>query len=298
MFEMGQIRCFLAVATELHFGRAATRLHMTQPPLSRQVQALENILGVKLFVRSTRSVRLTPAGKVFLQEARRLVEQASAALAVTRQAAQKESGLVTIGLIGAATYHVLPRVVGLVRQALPSIELAFREMLTSEQQDALAMRQIDIGLGRPQAPARGISTVRISREPLALAAPHDHPLALRSQLALADLADYPFIMYEPTPGSAIHGLLDAAFAGAGFTPQICQRVQQTQTALSLVSAGIGIALVPQTSRHACFANVVFRSVSIDTDPRLDMYAMWCNDNDNPALTPVRDLLISKMGNED
>lgn len=298
MFEMSQLRCFVAVATELHFGRAATRLHITQPPLSRQVQALENTLGVQLLTRTTRTVRLTPAGRAFLQEARRLLEQAETAMAAARQAERTGAGLITIGLIGAATYHVLQRIVGLAQHSLPNVELAFREMLTSEQMDALALRQIDIGIGRPSAAVRGIVAVRISREPLALAAPHDHPLALSSRIALADLADYPFIMYEPDPGSAIYGLLNTAFTQAQFNPNICQRVRQTQTALSLVSAGIGIALVPQTAQHACFANVVFSSVSIDTNPYLDMYAMWLRENDNPALPPFRDLLISRLGNND
>ncbi|MDR3531564.1 MAG: LysR substrate-binding domain-containing protein [Rhodopila sp.] len=292
MFEISQLRSFIAVASELHFGRAAVRLHITQPPLSRQVQALEDALGVKLFTRTSRSVQLTTAGRAFLQEARRLMEQAESAMVVARRAADIDSGLLTIGLIGAATYHVLPRVVAIARRSLPHIELAFRELSTAEQLDALALHQIDIGLGRLPAGARGVVTRRISREPLVLAAPHDHPLALSSQLRLQDLGDHPFIAYEPDPGGVIHGLLEAAFAQAHFSPNVVQRIRLTQTALSLVSVGIGVALVPQTAQHACFANVVFRSMIIDTNPKLDMHAFWREDSVNPVLPSFRDLLIA------
>src|SRR4051794_31255961 len=171
MFELGQLRSFVAVATELHFGRAAKRLNMTQPPLSRQIQLLELDLDVQLFTRTSRSVQLTPAGRAFLTEARSLLQQSEAAKQAARRAAQTNSGAVTIGFIGATTYGFLPRLVAKARTELPNIELTFREMPTTEQIDALEFGRIDLGLIRPVNEQRQVISACVLRENLALALP-------------------------------------------------------------------------------------------------------------------------------
>jgi DNA-binding transcriptional LysR family regulator len=150
MFELSQLRCFVATAEELHFGRAAQRLNMTQPPLSRQVQLLERILGVTLLDRTSRSVRLTPAGRAFLLEARRILRLAESAALATRRIASGDAGQIAIGFTAASGYNFLPQLVILSNARLPNADLTLREMVTREQVEALLTGRIDIGLVRPR----------------------------------------------------------------------------------------------------------------------------------------------------
>jgi DNA-binding transcriptional LysR family regulator len=289
MFEFSHLRTFVAVASELHFGRASARLNLPQPAVSRQIRHLEEILGTELFVRTSRSVQLTSAGHAFSQTARRLIEGAEAALNEARQAAHSHRGTLSIGLIGAATYQVLPRIARALRERLPQVELSFREMLTSEQIEALATHGIDVGLGRPPSGVRGLAAIRVAREPLILAVPQGHPLVSLPQPRLQHIGSHPFIAYEPDPGGLLFRLLEEIFLAVE-PPNIVQRVRQTQTVLSLVSAGIGVALVPHTAQYASFAGVVFRPVDIPGNPQLDMHAIWRPENDNPMLPPFRNVL--------
>jgi DNA-binding transcriptional LysR family regulator len=295
MFELAHVRSFVTVASELHFGRASIRLNLTQPALSRQIQSLERILKVELFVRTSRSVRLTSAGHGFLREAHRLLEQAETAILIARRSGQEENGAIVIGLIGAATYDVLPRLIRETRDAFPALELSFTEMLTPEQVDALARRRIDLGLGRLPSGARGLRTAVIAREQLLLAIPTKHPLARGERVTLQDLTRHPYIGYEPNPTTSLYELLEQIFRDAQCNPQVVQRSKQTQTVLSLVSAGIGVALVPETAQRASFDNVTFREVAGLDNRTLEMHAIWRPDNDNPALPMFRTLLLSVLG---
>jgi DNA-binding transcriptional LysR family regulator len=295
MLELSHLRAFVVVASELHFGRAAARLNITQPPLSRQIQALEQTIGVDLFVRTSRSVRLTSAGYAFLREAHRLLEHAEAAVRVARHSAATGAGAIMVGLIGAATYGVLRRLIREAQRALPMVELSFVEMVTPEQLDALARRRIDIGLGRLPSGARGVHTAVIARERLLLAMPDDHPLAALESLRVPDLGVHRFIGYEPIPSTSLYELSEHIFTTAEFTPNIIQRSKQTQTILSMVSAGAGIAIVPEAARHACFSNVIFRDIRIENDPVLEMHAIWRPDNNNPVLPAFRSLLLAICG---
>ncbi len=178
MFELSQLRCFAAVAEELHFGRAAARLNMTQPPLSRQVQLLEHALGVALFERTSRSVRLTPAGRAFYGEARRILDLAEGAGLAAKRVARGEAGSVTIGFTAAASYGFLPRLIAAARAEMPDVDLALKEMVTADQTEALASGRIDLGLLRPPIDRRGgAEAVCVARERLLLAVPRGHPLA-------------------------------------------------------------------------------------------------------------------------
>jgi DNA-binding transcriptional LysR family regulator len=149
MFELSQLRCFAAVAEELHFGRAAARLNMTQPPLDRQIQLLEHALGVGLFERTSRSVRLTPAGRAFHAEARRVLDLAEGAGLAAKRVARGEAGSITIGFTAAASYGFLPRLLAAARAAMPGVDLALKKMVTADQTEALSSGQIDLGLLRP-----------------------------------------------------------------------------------------------------------------------------------------------------
>ncbi|MDQ4061053.1 MAG: LysR family transcriptional regulator [Pseudomonadota bacterium] len=289
MFELAQLRSFVAVATELHFGRAAKRLNMTQPPLSRQIQLLELDLGVQLLTRTSRSVQLTPAGRAFLVEARSLLQQSEAAVQVARRAANAHGGAVTVGFIGATTYGFLPRLVTKAGAELPNIEVTFKEMSASEQIQALELGRIDLGLIRPPPDLRRIVSACVMRENLALALPLQHPLAKRRRPQLQQIDGEPFIMYS-ADARYLNGLLTQLFRAANIQPRYVQHMSHSQAILSLVSTGMGLAIVPEETRNACFDNVIFRPLPLGADVTVELHAIWRPDSRNPALPAFRELL--------
>lgn len=289
MIGFTQLRCFVAVATELHFGRAALLLHMTQPPLSRQIQLLEDHLGVVLLQRTSRSVSLTPAGTAFLGEARKLLEQSERAVQVARRAANMLSGSVTIGFMGSAAYSFIPKLAELAQIELPNIDVIFREMTTRDQWEALPFGRIDLGIIRPGPKHEGQESICIDKGDLALAVSRNHPLASRRQVvALKQLEDLPFIMYSPV-GWYFHDLLMAMFERAKVKPRYVQFMDQTHAILSLVSAGMGVAIVPEDARNACFENVVFKPIQSQT--QYESHAIWRVDDYDPAISAVRELVL-------
>ena len=197
MFDLNQLRCFVTVAEELHFGRAAARLNMTQPPLSRQIQVLEHIIDAPLLERTSRSVKLTPAGRSFLPEARRILKLAESASQVARRIALGKTGSLKIGYTAAASYGFLPDLISACRARLPEVDFSLKEMVSGEQLEALASGQIDAGLLRPPIARPELATRRVLAEPLIAAIPKKHPLAARDTLSVKDFDDQPFVMYSP-----------------------------------------------------------------------------------------------------
>jgi DNA-binding transcriptional LysR family regulator len=288
MFELNQLRCFTTVAEELHFGRAAVRLHMTQPPLSRQVQLLEQRLGVTLFERTSRSVRLTSAGRGFLADARQILRLAESATLAVRRAARGESGSVTIGFTAASGYGVMPGMIAKWRSRVPDVEVNLREMVTSEQVEALAAGVLDLALLRPHAALEEFDCVRLIREPLVAAVPTSHPLARgRRDPAISDFEGTPFVMYSPIEARYFHELVAAAFATAGVKPDYTQYASQIHSILALVAAGIGAALVPEAATSLHFEGVIFRPVRKPRSMQsAELYVAWKSDNGNPAMKSV------------
>ncbi|MFC0409783.1 LysR substrate-binding domain-containing protein [Roseomonas elaeocarpi] len=290
MFELNQLRCFVAVAEELHFGRAAMRLHMTQPPLSRQVQLLEGALGVQLLERNSRSVRLTPVGRTFLSEARRLLQMAEGAAVAVRRAARGEAGSVTIGFTAGTSFGFLPRFVSAVRHALPGIDLALHEMMTREQVEGLASHRIDLGFARPPFDSRGVATLGVWRESLLLAVPEAHPFAAgEGAFPLAALTGQDLVMYSPTEGQYFHGLVSDLLRRAGALPHYVQHISQIHTILPLVSAGLGLAIVPESARRLGMPGIRYRVLDADT-PSTELFAVTREDDATPALLAVLDVL--------
>ncbi|WP_338661336.1 LysR substrate-binding domain-containing protein [Pararoseomonas sp. SCSIO 73927] len=283
MFELGQLRCFVAVAEELHFRRAAARLNMTQPPLSRQIQMLEQELGFPLFLRSSRAVRLTPAGAVFLDQARNLLRMAEGAAQEALRVARGETGSLTIGFTAASSYAALPRLVALVRAGAPGIELNLREMVTGEQWTALRAGAIDLGLLRP--PAHGLPFLRLEREALLLALPRAHPLAGEEAVDPAVLEGQPLITYPPLDGRYLHDLVLSVLRLSGVAPGRVQHVSQTHSILALVGAGIGLALVPQAAERFRPVDVVLRPLR-GTPPLLAELILTWPEAGNPVLEAV------------
>src|SRR5580704_5872506 len=184
MFDLNQLRCFVTVAEELHFGRAATRLNMTQPPLSRQIQVLEHIIDAALLERTSRSVKLTPAGRSFLPEARRILKLAETAAQVARRIATGKSGALKIGFTAAASYGFLPDLISACRARLPEVDFSLKEMVSGEQLEALGSGQIDAGLLRPPIARPELATRRVLAEPLIAAIPRKHPLATAETVSI------------------------------------------------------------------------------------------------------------------
>ncbi|MBI6618294.1 LysR family transcriptional regulator [Pseudomonas corrugata] len=284
MFELAQLRCFTTVATELNFRRAAERLNMTQPPLSRQIQLLEHHLGVELFTRSTRSVALTAAGRAFFIEAQNLLQQAQQAAEAAKRFAQGDIGSVTISFVGSAVYEFLPKVIAEARLKQPQVKIVLSEMNTYQQHEALRARRIDLGIVRSPLLETGYVTECLVREPFVLAVPADHPLANAETVGVQDLDGQPFLMYAHSAYPPFNELLTGMLRSARVAPQFVQWLGSSLTILALVNAGMGLALVPRCATSVAFRQVVFREIDLGEGVQSELHLAWRQDNDNPAFS--------------
>ncbi|UQY34223.1 LysR family transcriptional regulator [Pseudomonas fulva] len=282
MFELAQLRCFTTVATELNFRRAAERLNMTQPPLSRQIQLLEHSLGVELFTRSTRSVALTAAGRAFFIEAQNLLERAHQAASSARRFAAGDIGSVSISFVGSAVYEFLPRVIAEARLNQPQVKISLSEMNTHQQHEALRTRRIDLGIVRQPLLQAGYENECLVREPFVLAIPSGHPLAAADQVGVGDLDGAPFLMYSHAAYPPFNELLTGMFRSAGVAPEYVQWLGSSLTILALVNAGMGLALVPRCATNVVFKDVSFREIDLGAGIQSELHLTWRSNNDNPA----------------
>lgn len=280
MFELSQIRCFVAVAEELHFSRAAERLNMTQPPLSRQIRLLEHHVGVQLLERSSRTVRLTAAGRAFFPEAARILRIAEEAVFAARRAAKGEHGSLAIGFTSASGYSLLPEVVRRLRERAPGVSLALKELVSTSQVEALNAGELDLGLMRPHAMNGELESVRIATEALMLAIPESEADRWPAHPTLACLHGRPFVMYSPYDARPFYLMLTERFAQAGVVPDVIEHIGQVHTMLALVRAGMGAALIAQGASRLHFDGIVMREMA--TEP-VEMVCAYRRDNDNPAL---------------
>jgi len=293
VFSLEQLVSFVAVAEELHYGRAAERLSMTQPPLSRRIQLLERELGAELFDRTHRTVRLTPAGRVFLAEARKILRSSHEATLYVRRVKKGEVGVVTLGFTATAAYSYLERVIAAANAEVPGVDLVLREMVTAAQVEELLAGGIDLGMIRPPVAGADIVTLPLWREPLLAALPSAHPLARRKKNPdIRDFDGEPFIMYSPSEGRYFHDLLVAVFRAARVSPEYTQYPCQVHTVLALVKAELGVALVPAAAGTLRFEGVVLRPVDGVEGRPVELDLMWRRGNDNPALGA----LLAAVGN--
>jgi DNA-binding transcriptional LysR family regulator len=294
--ELRQLRYFIAVAEENHFGRAAARLHMTQPPLSQTIQSLEAALGTPLFSRTKRSVSLTPAGAALLPEARRILQQAGALPDLARRAASGESGLLSLSFVSTADYSVLPPLLREFRERYPGVQIDLREATTDVQLDDLMQERIDAGLLIPPLPDKAKSELdylTVLSEPLILAAPQGlKGLRGKGSVSLKSLADMPLIIFPRRIAPAFHDAILASFRDAGLTPRIGQEAIQMQTIVGLVSAGMGIALVPQSVSNLKRPGVEYKPLT-DRTMSVETGLAWRRDNASPALRTFLELLRKK-----
>lgn len=281
--ELRHLRYFRAVAEELHFGRAADKLHIAQPPLSQQIRQLERELGLSLFTRSTRRVDLTAAGAAYLKRAIAILDAVDDAGQQARRVAHGLEGQLTIGCVGSATYSLLPRLVRAMRDALPHVELSIRgEMLAPDQVTALLSGDIDIALLRPPVHHTDIRSETLRRDRLIVALPAEHPLAGRDALTVGDLQDEDFIAHAGQGRSVMSGLLAAVCADAGFAPRIRHEVSETSTLVTLVAAGLGLAVVPAPTADLDIAGATYRPLE-PASLGIDLVAAHLGDAPTPAI---------------
>jgi DNA-binding transcriptional LysR family regulator len=290
LFELSQLRCFVAVAEELHFGRAAARLNMTQPPLSRQIQVLERILDVVLLERTSRSVRLTPTGRSFLPEAQRLIRAAEVATEIAKRVHSGKSGSLKIAFTAVSAYSFLPSLLTACLREMPDIELSLSEMVTRDQIEGLLSGQVDIGLLRPPITRPELEAARVLAEPLLLAVPNNHRLANAKAAALKDCDGEPFIMYSPQEARYFHDLLVSLFANAQVLPRYVQHLTQIHSILALVRAGLGITIVPASAANLHYEGVTILPLQLRKAAPAELYAVWRRDQHNPLLDRMLEVI--------
>ena len=291
--ELRQLRYFVTVAEELHFGRAAARLHMTQPPLSQAIAALEDLLGAPLFLRNRRAVALTPAGAALLPEAKRMLAEAETLPALVRRAAAGEAGRLAIAFITSADYSVLPPFLRRYSERYPDVHLSLREATSDVQVEELLRGRIDAGFLIPPLPDQALTELdymKVLDEPLILCAPAGLALPPGGDpVRLQDLPHLPLIIFPRESSPALHDAILSCWRAAGITPAVGQQAIQMQTIVSLVSAGMGLALVPQSVSNLMRPGVEYRALA-DPTPRVDTGIAWRRDNPSPVLQGFLDLL--------
>jgi len=259
--ELRHLRYFVTVAEELHFGRAAERLGIQQPPLSLQIQALERDLKVRLFDRAARKVSLTPVGALFLVEARATLAQAERAIAVARRASEGEIGEIRVGFTTSAPFTaVMPQVIHAFRQRFPEVHLKLMGMSTRDHLAALVARKMDLAFIRsPFAPIPpDVATINIMTDRLMLLLRAEHPLASLPTVPVAALAREPFVMFERDAGTGIWDQIVAICAEHGFSPTVAQEAREAPTLIGLVAAGLGVTILPDSLRRIQVEGVVYR----------------------------------------
>lgn len=273
--ELRHLRYFVAVAEELHFGRAAKRLHIVQPTLSAQIQRLEKEVGARLLYRTKRSVRLTEAGLAFLEEAYLALEHSERALQAARRVASGEVGRLAIGLVGSATYSVVTEVLSLYGKRFPGVQLAPREINTSDQISAIQEDSIQIGFLRPPADfiSKDLKIEPFIREPMMAVLPRDHPLVNLRAVPLAKMADEAFVLPSSEREPGFCEQVTQACKEAGFIPRIEQEVSEMQVGLGLNAAARYVGLLPASARHIKTTGIVFKRLAKPV-PKMTLYIAW------------------------
>jgi DNA-binding transcriptional LysR family regulator len=287
--ELRHLRYFIAVAEELHFGRAAKRLNISQPPLSQQIMQLEKEIGVRMFNRTKRRVEITPAGLVFLAEARRIMTMSDDAVRRTIRADKGEIGQLAVGYIGSANYSVLPQIVREFRKRFQDVDLSLAELNTSNQIEALREGRIQVGFLRPPQGIQneGLSVEPVFREPLMVAMPQNHRIKGKTPVSLRILAKESFIMIPRQRGPGFFDYIIALCQKEGFSPNIVLEASQFHTIIGLVAAEIGIAIVPATMQRSRFKGVVFRTIEGGAETILNM--AWISENPSLVLRNFLDV---------
>lgn len=297
--DLRHLRYFIAVAEEGNVGRAASRLHISQPPLTRQIQQLEAELGVALFIRTPRGMEMTEAGAHFLDEARNICSVLEQATERTQRAGQGKLGRLDIAVLGSSILDAIPKLLQSYKERFPDVKIVLHTMNKHEQVEALRQRRITVGFNRLLMPFPDITEELVTMEALMLAVNISNPLAQLESVPFTKLADHPLVLF---PNGARPSFLDTVMGlcqSAGFMPQISQEVGDTITSVALVSSGFGVCLVPESACNLTLPNVVYLPVTGLPEPsRLDLSCMYRSDNRSPILAAflevVRDFRAQAM----
>lgn len=279
--DLRQLRYFVAVAEELHFGRAAQRLAITQPPLSFNIAKLEESLGVELLRRTTREVALTPAGRAMYQEALKILALSRDAEALAGRIARGESGVVHLGFVGSALLMQHTETTQRFGIQRPEVEVIVHELNSFEQVDALQHRQIDLGIIHPRSLPAGIEWRVLSRQPFVCALATDHALAAKSEIALKDLEGEDFVLFSRPFSQDYYDKIVTMCARAGFVPSIRHEVRHMLSIAALVARKFGVSLVPASLQHVVLPNLCFRPL-VDADECSELRVIW-RENESSAL---------------
>lgn len=287
-FTLAQITSFIAVAENLHFGRAAEEMNMTQPPLSRQIQKLEKSIGVQLLERNNRNVELTPAGEEFLAEAYGLVASVERAPRRAQKIAEGSWGQITIGCTAVSTFRVLGIVVSLIAAELPGVSVEISEMVTAEEVKALSEGLIDIGLGRPGRVPDSVESTLVMSERLVVAVPSNHEFAGRESVESSEISGQTLLMHSPTKARYFYDLtvryIDVA------ANEVAQSLSQILTIVNLVAAGQGIAIVSESASRLGVDGVSYIPICDVPHDAVELHAIWNPESRNPALRSVLEVI--------
>jgi DNA-binding transcriptional LysR family regulator len=293
--ELRHLRYFSTVATELHFGRAAEKLHIAQPPLSKQIQDLETELGFELFNRTKRSISLTPAGQAFLVEVTQIFQQLGRAIDIGRKTSRGELGQISIGFVGSATYNILPLMLQQFHDRYPHVQIELHELTTDRQLIWLREGRIDIGLIRPPIIGLDFASQIIFQESLVVALPSHHHLARLDTIELSSLATEPFILFPRPLAPGLYDPIIAICQAAGFSPQVVQECIQMQTIVSLVSANMGVSILPESIQEAQRQGVVYKPITASSgiDQLATIALVWRLNDDSPIINRLIELTLDE-----
>ena len=288
--DLHDLRDFLAVAQEGHIGRAAARLHLSRPPLTRHIQALEKKIGVPLFVRTPKGVTLTEAGRTLLEEAPNLLALAQRALERTRLAGQGLIGQLDVGLFGSGILDVIPRILSRFHQARPEVKIVLHNLTKDAQLQALRERRISIGFNRLVPKESGITVEAVLREARVVAIPEAHPLARRQVIHLRDLEGVPLITYPNLPIRGMAHEVAEAFHLEGVPQKVAQEVEDVVTAVALVSTGFGVVITTQSATNLRLPGVVFRPLRNPRLKKLELSCLYRSGDKSPVLKAFLDVV--------
>lgn len=282
--ELRQLQYFVAVAEELSFTRGAARLHISQPPVSRQVMLLEENLGVRLLERSKQFVRLTAAGEHFYREARAILASIASAVHSTQQVANGQIGRLTLGLGGTAAY-ILPDVLQKFRQLYPQVELVLSPLHLAYQHSALEAGKIDVGLVITPGVSSELNVQHLLRVRFHAVLPADHPLTGQDRVSLKDLAEENFVMVPYAKGRGFGRAIMEICRRAGFTPRIVQEAEPMEAVIGMVAAGAGVSIVPRWLEHLHVPKVAYRPIK-EAYAGTSIGMAWRKDNASPLIQPL------------
>ena len=280
--ELRHLRYFVVVAEELHFRRAAERLHMSQPPLSQQIRALEEEIGVQLFTRNQRRVELTAAGAAFLVRAREILAAVEDAARQARRVQRGEVGRLAVGFVGSAMYSFVPELLQAFREQSPDITLRLQELDTTEQLRQLEDGRLDVGFIRAPRSHPVLTFETLLREPVVAALPDLHPLAAQMTLTLEDLRGEPLVLLTRAVAPGLRGALDFAIERLGGEDNIVQEAAEMQTVIGLVAAGVGVSVVPDSVRALMRRGVSYRPLDGEA-PGVRLEMAWRAADVSPVL---------------